>query len=207
MRRYDYTKISRIQLSCSSSGMMLGSNKSFTEEVIWEKDGRVVLVRTVIEGFLREVSTWKMTPEMAEKIRQTAERADMASWGDLKYEEDPRFRCTDVSSSARGSIILDSRHLGGKPYEIVNFDQRAVASAGKGEDLKAMEDLFRRIADQNMCESVEQTETNRSESPITNAFLGMTMRVPAKNEISGWTCKCGTDNAGKFCTECGKPRP
>jgi membrane protease subunit (stomatin/prohibitin family) len=24
---------------------------------------------------------------------------------------------------------------------------------------------------------------------------------------SGWTCECGTQNTGKFCTECGKPKP
>ena len=23
----------------------------------------------------------------------------------------------------------------------------------------------------------------------------------------GWTCACGAENSGKFCTECGKPRP
>jgi len=23
----------------------------------------------------------------------------------------------------------------------------------------------------------------------------------------GWTCSCGTKNTGKFCAECGKPRP
>lgn len=28
---------------------------------------------------------------------------------------------------------------------------------------------------------------------------------PEKNE--GWTCSCGTVNKGRFCTECGKPKP
>lgn len=25
--------------------------------------------------------------------------------------------------------------------------------------------------------------------------------------VEGWTCACGAENAGKFCAECGKPRP
>ena len=26
-------------------------------------------------------------------------------------------------------------------------------------------------------------------------------------ESAGWTCSCGAVNNGKFCTECGKPKP
>lgn len=203
MSDYNYTKISRIKFSASSSGMMMGSNKSDATEVVWEKDGRAFLVRTVIEGYLREVSTWNLTPEVAEEIRLTAERIDMASWGILKYEEDPRFRCTDYSSSAGGSIILDYRDLGGKPYEIVNFDQRAVTAAGKGEDLKALEDLLSGIADPDTRASVEKTETTNTMAPAMNGFMGM-MNNPTEG---GWTCKCGTSNTGKFCSECGLPRP
>jgi len=28
-----------------------------------------------------------------------------------------------------------------------------------------------------------------------------------KPEVNGWTCECGTVNKGKFCQECGKPKP
>ena len=26
-------------------------------------------------------------------------------------------------------------------------------------------------------------------------------------EQNGWKCECGADNTGKFCSECGKPKP
>ena len=29
--------------------------------------------------------------------------------------------------------------------------------------------------------------------------------APAASPVSGWTCKCGAVNTGKFCTECGSP--
>ncbi len=33
-------------------------------------------------------------------------------------------------------------------------------------------------------------------------------KVKTKNAVLGWTCSCGkTDNRGKFCAECGKPKP
>jgi membrane protease subunit (stomatin/prohibitin family) len=30
---------------------------------------------------------------------------------------------------------------------------------------------------------------------------------PKPAEAGGWTCGCGTQNTGKFCSNCGKPRP
>ena len=30
---------------------------------------------------------------------------------------------------------------------------------------------------------------------------------PAAPAAGGWTCECGATNTGKFCTECGKPKP
>ena len=68
MSDYNYAKISRIRLTVSSSCMMMGSNHSLATEVAWEQDGRAFLTKTEIKGYLREVSTWNLTPEQSEKI-------------------------------------------------------------------------------------------------------------------------------------------
>jgi membrane protease subunit (stomatin/prohibitin family) len=42
-------------------------------------------------------------------------------------------------------------------------------------------------------------------------FYGMNQQQqpqqPQQTAAGGWTCECGTQNTGKFCTECGKPKP
>lgn len=30
---------------------------------------------------------------------------------------------------------------------------------------------------------------------------------PQPKSVEGWTCECGAVNKGKFCQECGKPKP
>ncbi|MBO4927176.1 MAG: hypothetical protein J5379_02865 [Clostridiales bacterium] len=186
MSDYNYSKISRISFSASSSGMMMGSNKSVSEEVLWQKDGSVVLKRTEINGFTKEESTWNLSPEQAEEIRAAAEKIDMASWGELEYEEDPRFRCTDYSSHAGGSIFLDYRDLGGKPFEMVHFDRRAVFAANKDGDLKMMEDLFAKIEDPEKRANYEKSNTQNSGAPTMGGFVGMMgMGADTGSGISG----------------------
>lgn len=43
-----------------------------------------------------------------------------------------------------------------------------------------------------------------SSSSLSNATPGNTA---ANAAAGGWTCSCGATNTGKFCMECGKPRP
>ncbi len=179
MSTYRYNKISTISFSSSSSGMMLGSNHSLNVEIRWEDDGTVILTRTEIKGFEKEESTWTVESDMAEKIRYEAERVDMASWGTMKYEEDPTMRCTDYSSSASGSIILDMRDLGGKPYEIITFNQIGVSQAGKGEDLNRIETLLSAVQDPEKRTGYKKTDTRTSGgSGAGNMFMGFSMMMP-----------------------------
>ena len=190
MGKYNYNKIIEISFSSSSSGMSLGSNKSVSEHVSWGLDGTAILERTEINGFIVENSAWNLSAEQAEEIRAMAERIDMASWGELVYEEDPKLFLYDCSSHAGGLIFIGYSEQSNPPYVRMRFDRRAVLAAGKGEDLKMMKDLLERIADPDKRANYEQRNS------AVDIFVSPV-----------WTCKCGTRNSGKFCTECGCKRP
>lgn len=203
MSNYTYDEISEISFCSSSSGMSIDSSKSVTEKVIWQPDGTVILQRTDINGFIKEVSTWNLSAEQAEEIRAAAEKTDMASWRGLRIEEDPRSFCYDYSSSAGGKISLHYTVRGVRLFVELGFDRSAVIAAGKGEDLKMMEGLLERIEDHDKRANYEKTDR-------LDMFF---FKKPANYEktytegASMWTCKCGTINYGKFCTECGSRRP
>lgn len=186
MSNYKYDEISEISFCSSSSGMSVDSTKSVTKKVIWQPDGTVMLQRTEINGFIKEVSTWNLSAEQAEEIRAAAEKIDMASWRGLKIEEDPRLFHYDYSSSEGGSISLHYIVRAVRLFVEIKFDCRAVLAAGKGEDLEMMEGLLKRIEDPDKRTNYEKTYTEFA--PI-------------------WTCKCGTVNVGNFCSECGCGRP
>lgn len=223
MSEYCYKKISQISLSSSSNGMMINSNHSLTELLAWNKDGSVTLTRTEIRGTEKEESVFAVGEELASKVRDFAECADIASWGALKYEEDPRFRCTDYSSSSSGRIILDLRSQGGKPYEIISFSPRAVTQNGKGEDMEKLNHLIEECQDPSslLTHSKDITSFGKELSGnagVINGFMGMGMagiaslaqgqgEAAATVPEGSWKCSCGEVNTGKFCCNCGMKCP
>lgn len=203
MSNYTYDEISEISFSSSSSGMSIDSTKSVTEKVIWQPDGTVILQRNEINGFIKENSTWNLSAEQAEEIRAAAEKIDMASWRGLRFEEDPRSFCYDYSSSAGGKISLHYTVRGVRLFVELGFDRSAVIAAGKGEDLKMMEGLLERIEDHDKRANYEKTDR-------LDMFFFKKPENYEKTYTEGasmWTCRCGTVNYGKFCTECGSRRP
>ena len=40
-----------------------------------------------------------------------------------------------------------------------------------------------------------------------NQLFQMAQQPAAESATEGWTCSCGTNGTGKFCPECGSPRP
>ncbi|MBR1853454.1 MAG: SPFH domain-containing protein [Lachnospiraceae bacterium] len=58
-----------------------------------------------------------------------------------------------------------------------------------------------------------QNQMNAQQTNMQGGFAGQAggnpqMKAPSQAPILGWTCACGkADNRGKFCEECGQPKP
>lgn len=53
-------------------------------------------------------------------------------------------------------------------------------------------------------DAMQAAAENPSAGP---AVMAAAMPAPAAAPAAVWTCSCGAENRGKFCTECGSPRP
>ena len=59
-----------------------------------------------------------------------------------------------------------------------------------------------------MGQQQKMQQQNQAQHPAAQAGQPGQNNDAASNEVSGsWVCECGTSNTGKFCVECGKPKP
>ncbi len=59
-----------------------------------------------------------------------------------------------------------------------------------------------------MGQQQKMQQQNQAQHPAAQAGQPGQNNEAASNEVSGsWVCECGTSNTGKFCVECGKPKP
>jgi len=54
---------------------------------------------------------------------------------------------------------------------------------------------------------MQQPQTPQPQMQQPQMQQPQTPQQQAQTQASGWTCTCGTANSGKFCSECGSPRP
>lgn len=55
--------------------------------------------------------------------------------------------------------------------------------------------------------AMQQQAAMANNSAAMPAGQNTAARGAAQNAAGEWTCECGANNSGKFCAECGKPRP
>ena len=199
--------------SSSRSGMMMYSGQNWDREMIWEDDGTVTLTdRYKEEGDHSTVKTYRPDPAEAEKLR-SAVTADVIAWSSYKYDyEKETMFATDVSTSDGFTLRFAPAQAGGKE-SYCSIDIDAVGQNGKREEAgKLKELLLGLIRDENMV-SEEAEELRLPNGMTKKEYLDSfsTRRVAPVDlqpDADQWTCpECGAVNSGKFCAECGTPRP
>ena len=121
--------------------------------------------------------------------------------------------------------VLSAKWAELRGVEIVSFGVSSVKASD--EDEQMIKDLQRNAVfrDPNLAaahlvgaqaDAMRAAAANENAGPAM-AFMGMNMAASAgganaqalykMGQQAGWTCRCGTINQGKFCTECGARKP
>ena len=195
----------------SSHGMMAGTGSSITKTLRWKVDGSVILSSNILSGGKNFHSDYKVKPEIAQKVRDFVADRKLDALAKMKLET-PMM--ADDFTSANINMIFDDSSIGG------DSDNRFHLLCGpSGMTYGSIEEELNDLLE----ECVKTGESIKSEmfdsmQGLSGMFLGMGMMnmgqtgnplAPKGTQETGtkWTCSCGTENGGKFCTECGKRRP
>ena len=217
-----------VRYSLCSHGMMAGSSSSSGREIEWKDDGTVVL-KSTSSGSGRNFETeYKIEPETAQKLIDFVEKEKIAAIAKLDIKKAEVFDCF---TSATITLVYDDRSVGGVPYNHCTLD-----CGPAGMTFKSIEDKIRDLLDEieasgecirsevhenpgtvpgfmgmkQMMNMIDTTCDPKPEQPLV--MMGLVPCDPdagKRNQDSQakWTCKCGQENTGKFCSECGEPKP
>ena len=129
-------------------------------------------------------------------------------WRDLRGLEVASFGINSVSAPKedeelikklqRDAVLRDPNMAGAR---LVGSQAQAMEDAAKNEGQGA----FMAFAGMNMANNAGGMNAN-------NLFQmgqqqGQQVAGPVTSGEPSWTCECGKENTGKFCTNCGKPQP
>ena len=216
--------LERVSYNSSTNGMMAGTSSSSHQEIEWKDDGSIIYTSSSSFSGKYFESAYKITPENAQKIKDFVEERKIAALTKIDMELPVMY---DNFTSSTIVVTYDDRSVGGESHNMYTLQCGPYGMAFKNleSDIK---NLFMEIQDSGECIKNDM----RDNSSLLTGFAGMGMIdmggqpgheqplqmmgiVPvdtgADKETPDikkkWTCQCGADNSGKFCCECGQPKP
>lgn len=60
---------------------------------------------------------------------------------------------------------------------------------------------------QMQMQQADMQQNAAMQNPANTAVQGNAAAQQGQNAANVWTCECGSENSGKFCSQCGKPKP
>ena len=126
------------------------------------------------------------------------------------------YQMTDYSSSSHITFTFDDSSKGGSARTTRTLDCGSYWQL-QTEAIRKVRDLISDCINGGICLEEKETKYDAGNSPMSG-FMGMGMmgiggpQPSAGNSnvqppAGSWKCECGEVNAGKFCANCGKPRP
>ena len=180
----------------SSHGMMAGSSSSYGDEISWNRDGSIILTSSSNSSAMYARREYKITPEMAQKVRDYVEKRHLAA---LAEKDIPTPMVYDNFTSSSICMTFDDSSVGGSPYKRVSI-QCGPAGMTFGTIENEIKELIK--------ECVTTGELVTNEEKQTGGMFGGFPGMMSGLMYAYWKCPhCGNDkNTGKFCFECGSPR-
>ena len=171
----------------------------------------------IVEEYKRDEIDGQLKSELMTALQPAF--AEISAMG-IRYSAVPAHT-TEMAEAL--NKILSEKWAKLRGIEIVSFGVNSITAPKEDEDM--IKNLQRTAVMRNpgmaaatlteaQAEAMKSAAANTSTGPMM-AFAGMNMAnqaAPAANSSSAasadsWTCSCGTVNTGKFCSQCGAPKP
>ena len=180
----------------SSHGMSMGSGTSGREVVAWQTDGSVLIESSDSRNGNETYDKNIAGREAAEKLRDYVRESHVAEMAQVKPIPSP-FVVMDHSSSSYITFTFED----GKDGTSVRVDRRLDCGSCwelQSQTIKKIRELILDCINTGKC--LEHKENSYDPAkPGMAGSMGMS--------IGSWKCSCGADNTGRFCANCGNPKP
>ena len=217
--------LTSVSYNLSSHGMMAGTSSGSGREIEWREDGSIIYRYTSNGGGKSFEREYKVKPETAQKIIDYVEDKELAALSKLDIEKPVMF---DNFTSSTIVVTYDDRSVGGE-----NHNAYCIQCGPSLMTFKTIEeelsDLLKECEESGECIKNEMRENPGPsfmgmkqmmdmidmggqpghEQPLQMMGLVQVDPNAGKSEagLEKWTCKCSQENTGKFCCECGEPKP
>lgn len=227
-------QLTEVSYNLSSHGMMAGSSSGISRKVTWNSDGTAIYHVNSHGGGSNAKCEYKITPEMAKKVSDYVTDKRLAALAKMNIPTAVMF---DNFTSASISMTFDDSSIGGDKYNSVHLNcgpagltfksiedglyelLRECEASGeciKNETTQMDDGPFATYYKMNIMgkmggatpdplDGMKKAQEEAFNAAVESTKSGASTPSAATN--GKWTCKCGAENAGKFCSNCGEPKP
>ena len=160
--------------------------------------------------------------ELSKYMSQTLDE----DWNQMRGMEIQAVGIASISYDEKSQELINSRNEGAmlsdpaiaQGYMVKNLSQ-GVKDAGSnsagamagfmgvGMGASAMGGMMNGFSQMNQNPQAQMPNQPQSQNPQQFHVGGAAAPTPASHAAGEWNCECGATNTGKFCSECGKPKP